>query len=85
MKTGYALYVPPPIERQLRQLRASVRKTIASRLKEIVEALEALPKGKTPQPLGPALRFYVEGYRIFYQVEAKTRQVVVLELRTAFA
>jgi mRNA-degrading endonuclease RelE of RelBE toxin-antitoxin system len=81
----YALHIPAEIEQQIRQLRASVKKAIRSRLQAIATGAAASATGAQFQPLGPPFRFYAERYRIFYRVEPETRRVVVLEIRTAFA
>lgn len=84
MKLEYALFIPLEIDRRIRRLRATVQTTIRIRLEEIITIAEASPVG-LPPPLGPSLRFYAEGYRIFYKVESEARCVFVLELRPAFA
>jgi mRNA-degrading endonuclease RelE of RelBE toxin-antitoxin system len=85
VKSEYGLQIPPSIDRRLRQLRGHVQNTIRIRLKEVTDAASSIPRGALVPPLGPALRFYVEGYRVFYEVDVVGRRVVVLELRRAFA
>jgi mRNA-degrading endonuclease RelE of RelBE toxin-antitoxin system len=79
----FTLQISDEVERQLRQCRVSFRASIRKRLQAIAQDA-AKPKVRKQSPVakGPPLRFYVsEGYRVSYQVNPKTRTVVVLELR----
>jgi hypothetical protein len=86
----YTLQIPKAIKGQIDRCRASIRRTIAERLRAIVEAvavrpaLAAGPRRRKPTPeRGPPSRFYVlEGYRVSYLVNTVTRRVVVLELKS---
>ena len=86
----YTLQIPKAIKGQLQRCRASIRRTIAERLRAIVKAVpersapaEGLPRRKRVADQGPPSRFYVlEGYRISYVVNAVTRRVVVLEMKS---
>ena len=84
----YTLHIPRAVARQLQACRASIRQSIAERLRVIVAATTDGPAGRRPPASpravaqGPAHRFYVlEGYRVSYVVMAVTRRVVVLELQ----
>lgn len=80
----FTLHIPKDIEAQLRRCRVSIRQSIRTQLKSIVERLATVSpasREKSPASEGPPHRFYVfEGYRISYQVDPITRRVVVLTL-----
>jgi hypothetical protein len=80
----FTLQIPSDIERELRQCRSSLQTSIRKRLQEIADGASALPsKSRPPASREPPLRFYVfEGCRVSYQLNAVTRTVVVLDLRT---
>jgi mRNA-degrading endonuclease RelE of RelBE toxin-antitoxin system len=86
----YTLQIPKAIKGQLQRCRASIQRTIAERLRVIVESVVAPSVqadgrvGRKPRPeKGPLSRFYVlEGYRVSYLVNTVTRRVVVLELKS---
>jgi mRNA-degrading endonuclease RelE of RelBE toxin-antitoxin system len=81
-KKEYQLHISKEVEGRLGRYRAPVRTAIRDRLREIAVAAGKLPaRSKKVTPKEPPLRFYVyEGYRVFYQVDAGTRWVVVLDL-----
>ena len=66
------------------KLKTSISDALALRLRQVLAAASTASKPSF-RSLGPPLRFYVEGWRVLYQLEPDTRRVVVLELRTAFA
>ena len=80
----YGLQMSKDIEKRLGRYRAPIRAAIRARLLEIATTAGKTPSragAKRPAPKEPPLRFYVyEGYRVFYQVDLKTRRVVVLDL-----
>ena len=80
----YTLHMKEELERQLERCRSSIRQSITKKLQEIVMLAESrAPSGPEPSRGEPPLRFYVfEGYRISYEINPRTRRVVVLELRT---
>jgi mRNA-degrading endonuclease RelE of RelBE toxin-antitoxin system len=79
----FTLQIPDDVERQLRRCRMSLRASIRKRLQAIVQdADKAKARKISAAAKGPPLRFYVyEGFRVSYEVNPKTRTVVVLELR----
>jgi hypothetical protein len=78
----YGFHISDEIERRMRRCRAPIRAAIRRRLDEIAaSAGTAVRRAKSSAAKEPALRFYVyEGYRIAYQLDAQSRQVVVLDL-----
>jgi mRNA-degrading endonuclease RelE of RelBE toxin-antitoxin system len=78
----YELHISKEVAGRLGRYRAPVRTAIRDRLREIAVAAGKLPaRSKRITPKEPPLRFYVyDGYRVFYQVDAGTRRVVVLDL-----
>jgi mRNA-degrading endonuclease RelE of RelBE toxin-antitoxin system len=78
----YALSFSRETEGRLLRCRASLRAVIRERLESIaLEAAKPTRRLKQPRRKEPPLRFYVyEGYRIAYQVDERTRRVVVLDL-----
>ncbi|MDB4982977.1 MAG: hypothetical protein JWM82_3729 [Myxococcales bacterium] len=78
----YGLVMSKALEGKLGRCRASIRAAIRDQLKDIAAAASGLAKAVTPKsPKEPPHRFYVyDGYRVFYQVDAGTRRVVVLDV-----
>jgi mRNA-degrading endonuclease RelE of RelBE toxin-antitoxin system len=78
----YGFDVSSDIERRMRRCRASIRNAIHKRLGEIAaSAGKSRREAKAAAAKEPPLRFYVyEGYRIAYQIDARSRRVVVLDL-----
>jgi hypothetical protein len=78
----YGFHVPDEIEKRMRRCRAPMRAAIRKRLDEIAaSAGKGGRRVKISARKEPALRFYVyEGYRIDYQLDPESRQVVVLDL-----
>jgi mRNA-degrading endonuclease RelE of RelBE toxin-antitoxin system len=83
----YKLQISSELEGRLSRCRASIRGAIRERLQAIAAAATKGPvPSKAAAQKQPPLRFYVyEGYRVFYQVDAGTRRVVVLDLSPAKA
>ena len=83
----YTLQIPKAIEQRLGKCRGSMRRTIAERLGQILDALtpaDRHPQRTSPLPQGPPLRFYVlEGYRISYRVNTVAQRVIVIDLQPA--
>ena len=79
----YTLQMNKDVARQLQNCRSSIRQSIERKLQEIVAmTADRLIAKRLPRPTGPPLRFYVfEGYRVSYQVNPSTRNVIVLGLR----
>jgi mRNA-degrading endonuclease RelE of RelBE toxin-antitoxin system len=79
----YTLQLREKVERQLRGCRTSIRQSIRQKLQEILALADRPVRRRLLVPDGPPLRFYVfEGYRVSYEINARTRRVVVIELRT---
>lgn len=85
MKTEYVVHIPPHVQRRILRLRASVRKQIAEGLVEVVQDARGAHLEGLPRQVGPPLRFYVEGQRVFYRVDADVHRVIVIDVRKAFA
>jgi mRNA-degrading endonuclease RelE of RelBE toxin-antitoxin system len=80
----FTVQMADELQRQLRQIRVSLRASIREQLQGIAEdaAARVTVSGRAPVVEGPPLRFYVsEGYRVSYRVDPSTRSVTVLELR----
>ena len=79
MKSEYKIHLGTGIESRIGRCRASVRAAVGASLRNIaVTAGES--HARAPSKKGPSMRFYVyEGYRIFYQLDPRTRRVVVLD------
>jgi mRNA-degrading endonuclease RelE of RelBE toxin-antitoxin system len=79
----YTLQIRQEVERQLSGCRASIRQSIRKKLQQIVDLADDRPAGRRPTvAAAPPLRFYVfEGYRVSYEINPRTRRVVVIELR----
>jgi hypothetical protein len=79
MKSEYKIHLGTGIEGRIGRCRASVRAAVGANLRSIaVTAGES--HDRAPSKKGPSMRFYVyEGYRIFYQLDPRTRRVVVLD------
>ena len=78
----YGLLISKELEGRLGRYRAPIRSAIQSRLKDIArDAGKRKSQRKGAEPREPPLRFYVyEGYRVFYQLDSRTRRLVVLDL-----
>ena len=83
MTTDYGFHISGELEKRMRRCRAPMRAAIRKRLDEIAaSAGKGARRAKTPSGKAPPLRFYVyEGYRIAYQLDSKSREVVVLDLQ----
>jgi mRNA-degrading endonuclease RelE of RelBE toxin-antitoxin system len=84
----FTLNIPADVERRLDRCRASIRRAIRDRLRDIAVAAaqEASRPRRTKSPRAgePTLRFYVyEGYRVLYRLDPETRRVVVSDLAAA--
>jgi hypothetical protein len=81
MTSAYGIDVSTKLAGRIGRCRASMRDAILDSLRNIaVTAGEGVPRTAVTTRKGPPLRFYVyEGYRIFYQLDARTRRVVVLD------
>ncbi len=79
---AYGLVMSKELEGKLRRCRAPIRAAIRDQLKDIADAASGLAKAAKPKsPKEPPHRFYVyDGYRVFYQLDAGTRRVVVLDV-----
>jgi mRNA-degrading endonuclease RelE of RelBE toxin-antitoxin system len=79
----YTLQIRQEVERQLSGCRVSIRRSIRKKLQEILDLADDRPAGRRPIVAdAPPLRFYVfEGYRVSYEINPRTRRVVVMELR----
>ena len=81
MKSEYKVHLATGIEGRIGRCRASVRAAVGASLRNIA-ATAGASHGRARASLkkGPSMRFYVyEGYRIFYQLDPRTRRVVVLD------
>jgi mRNA-degrading endonuclease RelE of RelBE toxin-antitoxin system len=87
----YGIVMSKALEGKLSRCRSPIRTAIRSQLHDIAvaagESRKAIPKvtskviSKMTSKKDPPHRFYVyEGYRVFYQVDAGTRRVVILDL-----
>jgi len=78
----YRLLISEEIQGRLGRYRAPIRSAIRARLNEIAhDAGKRKSQRKGDEPGEPPLRFYVyEGYRVFYQLDSRTRRLVVLDL-----
>lgn len=85
MRVEYELHIPVPIERRISQLRDRTQAAIRARLLDVLTEARKDSSAPPTRQLGPPLRFYVEQYRIFYQLDPEGGRLVVLELRKAFA
>lgn len=81
MKSDYKIHIATGIEGRIGRCRASVRAAVAAGLRNIaLTAGESHGRARAPLKKSPSMRFYVyEGYRIFYQLDPRTRRVVVLD------
>lgn len=81
MTTDYKIHLGTEIEGRIGRCRASVRAAVGDALRSIaVTAGASKTSPRAPMKEGPSMRFYVyEGYRIFYQLDPRTRRVVVLD------
>jgi len=81
MKSEYKIHIGAGIEGRIGRCRASVRAAVAAGLRNIaVTAGESHGRARAPLKKSPSMRFYVyEGYRVFYQLDPRTRRVVVLD------
>jgi mRNA-degrading endonuclease RelE of RelBE toxin-antitoxin system len=81
MTNEYKVHIGTEIEGRIGRCRASVRAAVGDNLRNIaVTAAASHARTRAPLKQGPSMRFYVyEGYRIFYQIDARTRRVVVLD------
>jgi hypothetical protein len=83
MTTAYGIDMPSKIAGRIGRCTVAVRDAIRDELQSI-----AVTAGKGPRRVpavrkGPPMRFYVyEGYRVFYELDARTRQVTVLDFGT---
>jgi mRNA-degrading endonuclease RelE of RelBE toxin-antitoxin system len=79
----YGVRMSAEIEGRMRRCRASVRAAIQKQLGDIAASAGSNRRhAKVPEQQEPPLRFYVyEGYRISYQLDAKTRRVIVLDIQ----
>lgn len=82
MSRAFEVYIPVRLERSLRALAAREQDAIRQQLLRLAEAATARPPSRA---LGPPLRFYEGGHRVFYKVDTGKRRVVVLALMAAFA
>lgn len=85
LRVEYELHIPAAIERRISLLKDRTQAAIRARLGDVLNEARKDSNAPPPRQLGPPLRFYVEQYRIFYQLDPKGRRLVVLELRKAFA
>jgi hypothetical protein len=81
MTKEYKVHLGTGIEGRIGRCRASVRAAVGANLRNIaVTAGESHGRGRGVSKKGPSMRFYVyEGYRVFYQLDPRTRRVVVLD------
>jgi hypothetical protein len=81
MTSEYKIHLGAGIGSRIGRCRASVRAAVGASLQDIaVTAGESHGRARAPSKKGPSMRFYVyEGYRIFYQLDPRTRRVVVLD------
>ena len=81
MKNEYKIHLGTGVEGRIGRCRASVRAAVAAGLRNIaVTAGESHGRARAPLQKSPSMRFYVyEGYRVFYQLDPRTRRVVVLD------
>ncbi len=81
MTNEYKVHLGTGIEGRLGRCRASVRAAVGDSLRNIaITAGQSHGRAREPSKKGPPMRFYVyEGYRIFYQLDPRTRRVVVLD------
>jgi hypothetical protein len=77
----YALHIPTALGMRLKRCRESVRTAIRTQLQDIARAAGGARKVKLLMKGAPGLRFYIhESYKVSYEVDAKTRRVVLLDL-----
>jgi mRNA-degrading endonuclease RelE of RelBE toxin-antitoxin system len=81
MKADYKIQFGTEIAARIGRCRASVRAAVEEALHSIAVTAGANKSRATASlKKGPSMRFYVyEGYRIFYQLDPRTRRVVVLD------
>jgi hypothetical protein len=81
MTSAYGIDVSAKLAGRIGRCRVSMRDAIRESLRSIaVTAGKSVRRTPAGARKGPPLRFYVyEGYRIFYQLDARTRRVVVLD------
>jgi hypothetical protein len=81
MTKEYKVHLGTGIENRIGRCRASVRAAVDANLRNIAAtAGDSHGRSRAPLKKGPSMRFYVyEGYRIFYQLDPRTRRVVVLD------
>ena len=82
MKAEYKVHLATGMKGRIGRCRASVRAAIADGLHSIaVTAGQSHGRAQASVKKGPSMRFYVyEAYRIFYQLDTRTRRVVVLDV-----
>lgn len=77
----YALHIPTALDRRLKRCREAVRTAIRTQLQEIADGAGNTGKVKLLRNGAPGLRFYIhESYKVSYEVDAKGRRVVLLDL-----
>lgn len=84
MTAIFELYVPPTVARRLLRLRRSVRDAVSLRLQEVLKAAEVKGSSAPEEAAIPTPRIYAEDYRVFYQVEPRSRRVVVIDVQRTF-
>jgi hypothetical protein len=82
MKPEYKVHLATEMKGRIGRCRASVRAAIEDGLHSIaVTAGQSHGREQVSVKKGPSMRFYVyEAYRILYQLDPRTRRVVVLEV-----
>jgi hypothetical protein len=80
MTNEYKVHLGTGIEGRIGRSRASVRAAVGDSLRNIaITAGESHGRARGLAKKGPLMRFYVyEGYRVFYQLDQRTRRVMVL-------
>jgi mRNA-degrading endonuclease RelE of RelBE toxin-antitoxin system len=77
----YALHIPTALDRRLKRCREAVRTAIRTQLQEIADGAGKTGKVKLLTNGAPGLRFYIhESYKVSYEVDVKSRRVVLLDL-----
>ncbi len=82
MTNDYKIHLATGIEGRIGRCRASVRAAVGENLRDIA-VMAGKSHVRAPLKKGPSMRFYVyERYRVFYQLDPRTRRVMVLDFGT---
>ena len=81
MTNEYKVHLGTGIEGRIGRCRASVRAAVGDSLRNIaITAGESHGRAPAVSKMGPLMRFYVyEGCRVFYQLDQRTRRVMVVD------